>query len=249
VTIADAGGAAATVPATAALVRIATERLLTTLAEAADGASRSLADSPSLLPGWTRGHVATHIARNADSFTWMLDGVVAGELREQYPGGPPTRAAAIDAGSTRSTDELVTDVERSATRFASACSRVDADGWSRPVRPISGEVPASQLVRSRLREVEVHHADLGMGYGPADWLPEFVESELPVRVAGLAVRLPRGTALRLVASDSGAAWEVGGGPASVTVGGARSVILAWLLGRDAGDRLEAPAGLPALTPW
>jgi len=244
----DGGQTAHTVQAIAALVGIATERLLRTLAEAG-AASESLADSPSLLPGWTRGHVATHIARNADSFTWMLDGAVAGELREQYPGGPPTRAAAIEAGSTRSTDALIADVERSAARFAAACSRVDLDAWSRPVRPTAGEVPASQLLRSRLREVEVHHADFGLGYGPADWMPDFVDEELPARVAGLAVRLPRGTALRLVATDSGAAWEVGGGPASVTVAGPRSLILAWLLGRDAADRLDAPAGLPALTPW
>ena len=248
-TTADGGEAARAVSATAALVGIATQRLLRTLAEVGGDASASLADSPSLLPGWSRGHVATHIARNADSFTWMLDGVVAGEQREQYPGGPSTRAAAIEAGSTRASDALIADVERSARRFAAACSRVDADVWSRPVRPTAGEVPASQLVRSRLREVEVHHADLGLGYGPTDWMPDFVDTELPVHVADLAVRLPRGTALRLVASDSGAAWEAGVGPASVTVAGPRSVILAWLLGRDVADRLDAPGGLPALTPW
>ena len=161
----DGDDEASTARATAALVATATQRLIHTLTEAAQSSGMG-GGAPSLLPGWTRGHVATHIARNADSFTWMLDGAVAGELREQYPGGPPTRAAAIEAGAMRSTDELIADVERSAGRFEAACSRVDADAWSRPVQPISGEVPASQLVRSRLREVEVHHADLGLGYGP-----------------------------------------------------------------------------------
>lgn len=30
---------------------------------------------PSRLPGWSRGHVATHLARNADAFTRLVNGV------------------------------------------------------------------------------------------------------------------------------------------------------------------------------
>jgi maleylpyruvate isomerase len=236
--------AAATARATAVLVDAATRRLLDTL----DRAGADLV-GPSALAGWTRGHVATHIARNADSNTWILDGAAVGEVREQYPGGLAVRAAAIDAGSGRPPAEFVDDVDRSAVRLAAAYARLDDAVWSRTIQPAAVEMPAAQLVWSRLREVEVHHADLDLGYGPLGWLPEFVGRELEIRVAGLAGRLPLGTAVRLAATDTGTAWEVGGGPASVAVAGPGALLLAWLIGRHTGDGLDAPAGLPPLGAW
>jgi maleylpyruvate isomerase len=225
------------------LVASATDRLIATLR----GAVGVLGEA-SLLPGWTLAHVATHIARNADSFTWLLDGACAGERREQYPGGPSTRAAAIEAGSTRPDEDVVADVARACARFAAACARVPGTTWSTIVTPSAGELPASFLVSARLRELEVHHADLGLRYSPADWPAPFVDAELPPRLEGLGGRLPRGTAARVVRSGTGQAWEVGAGPASVTVAGTGNALLAWLLGRDAPG-LEAPAGVPPLAPW
>jgi maleylpyruvate isomerase len=226
-----------------ALVAAATDRVLATV-----GAGEL--EAPSLLPGWTRGHVVTHLARNADSFTWLLDGAAAGEVREQYPGGATTRAAAIDAGAARPTADLRADLERSAQRLAAAMARLEPAAWERPVRVTRGEVPARALVWSRLREVEVHHGDLGLGYGPDAWSEGFVAVELPLRIGDLAPRLPRGTALRVVvAADHGSSWEVGAGPASMAVTGSAADLLGWLLGRDDGRRLQAPVGLPPLGPW
>ena len=225
------------------LVASATDRLMATLR----GAVGALGE-PSLLPGWTRAHVATHLARNADSFTWLLDGACAAERREQYPGGPATRAAAIEAGATRPDEDVVADVARACARFAAACARVPDTTWSATVTASAGERPASHLVWARLRELEVHHADLGLRYSPVDWPAPFVDAELPSRLEGLGSRLPRGTAVRVVRSGTGQAWEVGAGPASVTVAGTANALLAWLLGRDAPG-LEAPAGLPPLAPW
>ena len=62
-----------------------------------DGALRGLDDAaarrPSLLPGWSVGHVLTHIARNADSVVWRLEGAAAG------------RAAATSTPVASSSDE------------------------------------------------------------------------------------------------------------------------------------------------
>jgi maleylpyruvate isomerase len=225
------------------LVGAATGRVLETLREGLDRLGE-----PSPLPGWTRAHVATHLARNADSFTWLLDGARVGERREQYPGGPATRAAAIEAGSARPAEEVVADVERAAARLAAAWARMDDASWSGQVGLSAGDVPARELVWARLREVEVHHTDLGLGYEPHRWAAEFVDRELPRRIEGLTARLPRGTAVRLVRTGSGQTWEFGAGPASVTVTGPGHAILAWALGRDAAG-LDAPAGLPPLAPW
>ena len=58
---------------------------------------------PSRLPGWSVGHVLTHLARNADSHVDMLDG------RTQYP-SVEQRNTDIDTGASRDADTLIADV-------------------------------------------------------------------------------------------------------------------------------------------
>ena len=41
----------------------------------------------SRLPGWSRGHLLSHLARNADGVRGMVEGAIVGEEREQYPHG------------------------------------------------------------------------------------------------------------------------------------------------------------------
>ena len=65
-------------------------RLALTLAGVTDTDARR----PSLLPGWSVGHVLTHLARNADSHVRMLEAAAVGEVADQYPGGNERRAAA-----------------------------------------------------------------------------------------------------------------------------------------------------------
>ena len=60
--------------------------------------------TPTGLPGWTVGHVLTHIARNADSTLRMLAGL------PQYWKGFESRIADIELGAGRRWDELVDDV-------------------------------------------------------------------------------------------------------------------------------------------
>jgi maleylpyruvate isomerase len=52
--------------------------------------------APSLLPGWSRGRVLAHWARNADGQTRMLQAAMHGEVAAQYPGGDPQRAAEME---------------------------------------------------------------------------------------------------------------------------------------------------------
>ena len=81
-------------------------RLDADLAELTDADVRA----PSLLPGWTRGHVLAHLARNADSHERMLLAAARGEVAAQYPGGRDQRAGAIEAGAGRPAAALVADV-------------------------------------------------------------------------------------------------------------------------------------------
>jgi maleylpyruvate isomerase len=175
------------------------------LLEALAGLGDEVARRPSLLPGWTVGHVLAHVARNADSVVRRLEAAARGEVVEQYAGGPEGRAAEIEAGAGRPADELVADVQVTAKAVEAAFARMPEDAWGHITRTVSGsEIPARDLARSRWREVELHHVDLGLGYVPADWPADLVAADLPVALGTLAPRTDPAALL---------AWAVGRGPA------------------------------------
>jgi maleylpyruvate isomerase len=131
---------------------------------------------PSRLPGWTVGHVLTHLARNADSHRRLFDAAARGEVGERYPGGREQRDGEIEAGSGRPAAELVKDVSESAAALEAAWdagTSWDAVGGNRGVTE-----PLSELPFKRWREVEVHHADLGLGFSFSDWSSGYVRREL-----------------------------------------------------------------------
>jgi maleylpyruvate isomerase len=143
---------------------------------------------PSLLPGWTLGHVLTHIARNADSVVWRLAGAARGEVRDQYPGGQVQRQAEIEAGAGRSTAELVADVRTTSAAVERAMRELPVAAWDAWSRNSRGEAEQSRLVvLSRWREVVLHHGDLGLE--PVEARPELVTACL----AHDLVRLPERT--------------------------------------------------------
>jgi maleylpyruvate isomerase len=158
---------------------------------------------PSLLPDWTVGHVLTHLARNADSVVRRLEGAARGEIVDQYPGGYVGRAADIAVGAGRPADELVDDVTQTAVRLDAALAAMPTGAWGNLTRDVSGaERPAHTLPLSRWREVEVHHADLGLGYSPADWSGEMVHRCLTRELDRLAVRCDPATLLAWVTGRS-----------------------------------------------
>lgn len=199
------------------------------------------AAEPSRLPGWTRAEVVTHLARNADSNAAMVAAALRGESRPQYPGGREQRAAEIAAGRGRSAAELLTALREAATAWAFVMAAVLDDQWSLTVPAGVGPRPVSQRVHSRLLEVEVHHADLGLAYTFRDWPASFAEGELARTVRSLPDR-------RTDSAVPGR-WRVGswvvtvgesvsvadGGEADGAVDGPPAALLAWLLGRETAD--------------
>jgi maleylpyruvate isomerase len=152
----------------------ATQRLL--------GAARVLADSdlraPSLLPGWTRAHVLAHLARNADAMRHVLIGARSGQDRPGYPSAA-AREADIESGARLTAKALTADVADSAMALRAVSRQLPDDAWQVPVRMLGqDQFPAAQLLTRRLVEVELHHADLGTGYGPGDWSAAFAAMKL-----------------------------------------------------------------------
>jgi maleylpyruvate isomerase len=181
---------------------------------------------PSALPGWSVGHVLTHVARNADSHRRRADAAIEGRVVDQYPGGFPARTAEIDAGAARPATALVADVVASADALEAAWDRVPAGAWNQTSRDVSGkERTLRTLPARRWQELAVHVVDLGLGVSAADWDDAFVARWLEPMRTTLPGRLPAGTP----------APEPGRLDARAE--------LAWLYGR-----LARP-DLPALGPW
>ena len=113
--------------------------------------------SPSLLPGWSRAHVASHISRNADALRRVIAAARDGEPAPLYPSSA-AKFNDIERGSERSGLELHVDLDTSAGELANLCERVE--DWLVPVRLIGGEFPLSVVTLIRLHELTLHHLDL-----------------------------------------------------------------------------------------
>ncbi len=118
--------------------------------------------SPSRLPGWTRGHVLTHLARNADSHRRMFDAALAGTVADQYEDGADGRARDIEAGAGRPFEEQLVDVRSTIWALEGAWATTDWTGEGRLSR--GALIAVTELPFRRLREVFVHHVDLDIGY-------------------------------------------------------------------------------------
>jgi maleylpyruvate isomerase len=134
----------------------------------------------SLLPGWTVGHVLTHVARNADSHVHRSDAAIRGDVVDQYAGGLDGREAAIAAGAARSAAEIIDDVRRSAAAVDAAWRDLPVAAWTGRSRDANGhERPLFELPSRRWQEVEVHLVDLDIGVSHRDWPDDFVLEWLP----------------------------------------------------------------------
>lgn len=223
----------------------ATDRLLRTAAALDEAAVRG----PSALPGWSRGHVLTHLARSADAHVNMLTSARTGEQIPAYAGSG-AREADIEAGSGRSPAALLADLRESAARFADAAQAMPPEAWSAVVTGRRGPQLAATLMWSRLREVEVHHVDLDAGYRPADW-PEAFAHRLLHEVVSDLDRRPGTPALVLRPTEARHELTVGEPEGAPTISGPAYELAAWLIGRapGAGLTVTPESTLPTPPEW
>lgn len=226
-----------------AAIQAATHQLLATARRLSDA---DLA-APSLLPNWSRGHLLSHLARNADAYRRMLDGAARGETVPAYS-SREERDAHIEAGAARSIADQLVDLEESATRFAAAVEAMPPGSWAAPtVWTNAGTRPASALLDGRLREVAIHHVDLDAGYTCEQWPAPLAHQILTsVAVRFDTLDMPPVT---VTADDAGFTHIFGDGSGG-TVEGPCYALAWWLLGRGSGAALACSQGpLPTPPAW
>jgi maleylpyruvate isomerase len=219
------------------LVTTATQRLLGDTISVSDEDWRG----PSRLPEWSRGHVATHIARHADGIVRLTEWARTGERQDMYASAEQ-RAADIEEGSGRSGLELQIDLDTSAGRLGNAFDVLDeAGGWDAVVELRGGlKVPARLVPLTRLLEVVVHHVDLDIGFEfdhiettTAEWLLEWCAFRLRER------EFPK---LELI-SESGFTIALGTDGEATVVNGTSANLLGWVMGRLDESAVSGAEGL------
>ncbi|TDB69889.1 maleylpyruvate isomerase family mycothiol-dependent enzyme, partial [Micromonospora sp. KC721] len=151
------------------------------------------------------------------------------------------------AGSARPPAAQLDDLRRSAERFTEAVAAMPVGAWSATVETHRGPWPAAMLVWGRLREVEVHHVDLAVGYRPADWPPAFAQHLLHEVVSNLTGRADT-PAMVLRFDGTRHALVIGEPEGAPVVTGPPAELAAWLIGRSRGDTLAVTPDGPLPTP-
>lgn len=206
----------------------ANRRLLDTVTQLSDEAVLL----PSLLPGWTVGHVLSHLARNADALVNLCDWALTGVRKPMYV-SVEAREADIAEGAARPIAEQVHDIATAEARLLERFEDLPAAAWTAEVTWPSGTTAtAYQVVPARLNELEVHHVDLGLGYTFDD-----VPAELrDVLLTYVTSRWPADFPVVLQSSDSTWSSPVRPAGARIVTGGS-AALLSWALGRSDGSQL------------
>ncbi|HXL17417.1 MAG TPA: maleylpyruvate isomerase N-terminal domain-containing protein, partial [Streptosporangiaceae bacterium] len=118
---------------TIARISEATDRLI----RSASGLIEDQLRAPSLLPGWSRAHVLSHVARNADGLSNLLTWARTGVETPQYT-SREDRDAQIEEGSSRPAAEIVADLSRSSKAFISQARELPPVAWLAEVRGMRG---------------------------------------------------------------------------------------------------------------
>ena len=237
-----------------------TRKLTDTLAWTGDGAAHlrglmmRMGDdafaAPSGLPGWSRAHVLTHIARNADAMVNLLTWARTGVRTPAYA-SDEQRVADIETGAQRSPAEIRADVISSSDRLGQAVREMPERAWSAQVTNRQGvKIRAAEIPWTRAREMWIHAVDLDVGASFADIPPPMLAELITDVTVALSAR-PDCPVLRLVATDQSLTWVLGDGHDPDEVRGPAAGLAAWLVGRSRGRDLRTVDGArpPAPPRW
>lgn len=154
---------------------------------------------PSLLDGWSRAALVAHVGYNARALARLVEWAATGVENPMYP-SPEARNEEITYGASLRPIALRNLAEHAAIDLDVRWRDLPDERWSWTVRTAQGrEVPASETVWMRMREVWLHAVDLDSGARVAD-LPAPVLERLLRDVVGMWSRRD-GIEVAVVADD------------------------------------------------
>ena len=225
---------------TASALAAATARLLAT----AESLSPDAWAEPSLCAGWSRSHVLAHLALNAEAMVGVLSGLRDGSPTTMYR-SDGQRDADIDVLATEPPAVVLARLQQACAALAAVVTVAEGlpEGTVFERTPGGRTMVANDIPFLRLREVEIHHADVDAGYSASDWPPANATAFL-----SFETRRYDGPGFHAVATDEPARWTFGS-PAedAATVSGPVGPLAWWASGRGAGAVVSSSTGtLPSM---
>jgi maleylpyruvate isomerase len=207
----------------------------------------------SLLPGWSRRHVISHLARNADGLVNLLNWARTGIEHPMYASAVD-RDADIEEGTRRLFQIQQEDQGAASARFFTAADDLPASAWTNTVSARTGAVmPATLIPWLRVNELLVHAVDLDRGITFDDVVTlagEHLETVLAFMVSRFAGRSDVPSVMLEIVLPDGTSRAVPLGIATPTaprVIGLAAPAIAWLTGRSDGADLTGE--VPVLPVW
>lgn len=181
--------------------------------------------APTGLSGWTRSHVAAHLADGADAMFRVIKGLEDGAPIRMYDSAK-AKHRAIELGALTSPLDLQIRLDTSASALQREFAALEGD--TRPVTLRAGyRIPANQIPLARLGEVVLHHMDLGSHFTTADLTPDIAVELLAFNVERIG-RRDDYPPLLLVA-DEGFEGSVGRAGSPTRMHGPAGDLVAWLV--------------------
>ncbi len=207
-------------------------------------------DGGSLLAGWTRRHVTAHIGYNARAIARLVEWARTGVETPMYASAA-VRSHEIEYGSTLSPIALRNLFDHAAVHLNVEWRDLPQQAWAQTVRTIQGrEVPASETVWMRSREVWVHAVDLANGATFAD-IPVPVLERLLTDITGAwkARGTDKNLVLKVACSDR--LTELGDtvAPNPTVVTGQLADITAWAAGRNSHGVTSTAGAIAPAPAW
>jgi maleylpyruvate isomerase len=220
---------------TAEHIAAETERIVATAASLRNDAVLA----PSLCAGWSRGHVLSHVARNADALARVCGVALTGEPGTMYA-SQQARDDEIEAGARRPAADQAADILESAERLAPLLAELGPEhaDVSVPRVPAGPTLSVGRVPFMRLRELVFHHVDLD-----ACFTFDRLDTELVDLFLDEAVERLRGDdeapSVRLATTEGREVSVIGGGATLVT--GSPSGLLLWIArGRTDDVTIDGP---------
>lgn len=200
---------------------------------------------PSRLPGWTRAHVATHLARNADALVRSVDAALSGRRGLMYDSSDD-RDLALERGSERTGLDLQIDMDMTIGRLAKRLNVLESTPAGFMIELLPGQLFRMELLPMiRLNETVLHHVDLDCGFEITDIEPQTAAWLAQWNLLGIDWH--RRDVVELRSTTSGWTHQLGTHATPQVIEGDDALLLGWLTNRldpaTAAKLPPSPTGL------
>lgn len=180
--------------------------------------------APTSLTGWTRSHVAAHLAEGARGMVRVIRSLHSGIPRRMYDSEAANQRA-IELGALADGLDLQIRLDTSASELQAEFGALADDDRSVALRT-GYRIDARDIPLARLSEVVLHHVDMGSILEQSDLAPDIAQALLAFHIDRIGHRDDY-PPLRLVA-DEGYVGSVGQPGATRAMHGPAADLLVWL---------------------